>query len=125
MTEDWKIIPTHEELEPSLGVHQISVFHVGPIPIIFKIIDTSIHPDIIWSGVKFEKRYLTAVDVCQTVWAWHASDDLDNVKSFTNYIMNEFKIGKRIVVSDALGVREPIGISYDKIEIEVRTNSSE
>ena len=121
MAEDWKIIPIHEEFEPSLGVHQISVFKVGPVPIIFKIVDTRLQPDIIWSGIRFEKRYLTAVDMCQVVWAWHASDDLDNVKSFTNYIMNEFKNGKRIVVSDAVGIRDPIAISFDRIETQVDT----
>lgn len=122
MADTFKIVPTHEEFEPSLGIHQVSIFEIGPIPVIFKIVDTKLQPDLLWSGIVFDKRYITAVEICQKVWAWHASDDLDNVKSFTNYIMNEFKDGKKVVVNDAIGIRDPIAISYKSIETEVGPN---
>ena len=122
--DTFQIVPQSEILDPAIGVLRVATFDVGPIPIQFQAIDSWQHPDILMAAIKFEKRYMALININGITWYWHGSDDIENLISFHNYIINEFKLGKVINVTDVIGVRPNIAISYQGLDLDPRGNSS-
>ncbi len=120
----FKIIPLFEKLNPIKGIYTISIFDIDDLEVCFKIVDTHKHLDIIKSNITYEYRYIAIVTINEFVWVWHNTDDLDNIKSYHNYILYTLKTGHTINVIDGLGHNDPVEINYKKIKWIIDKNAN-